>query len=702
MSVGKRKAHEVEQGDADDVDVCQIADNDGATSLSMVKMKFAALCKNDRLGKQIGTLVKNMNRLLGEAYAFSNFHVLHVLRSGQPAPVLNRNFFYRCLVAVGVTNVRAGTLLNLEVTQGLFDRLRGNEGKVDVRGCSQVLADLSIIMATMSSNHLWVNLERRVVRYLRWKYPELKAQHQAIVQGLVREPKAEATALIQGQGPTHVSARELLTTLRSIMPLATKVQAPRTAHLTLPLYLRILEDTEVAETSPATEPSPATERRKRLRTFSLLPTKGGFTICHIPISNMTFLQLLKDLKLEKFYGDGRNTDHRALWAKYFNLNAIETTMRRFDLRIVTDGYSVSAQMAKPSSLRCNCHAGHGLDNASCRVALSDAESSRCVGVDPGFSDVVTVSEVGMEKARSFSSARYYELAGFNLSARRTRRWNAETQAIVQDMPSNETADLFKMEDFVRSYLRALPALIEHRAAAGYRYMRLFRHIRRSKAIRAISDFIAPPGKFSVVMFGDWNGGAGSAISRRTCGPLEEVKFTLRSRTDVDLRSVDEFRTSMMCSGCNCKLSNMRAVSKVKNRSTGEWEARRSKVHKVLHCSNSVDNTGATRGCGTTWDRDVNASRNILTLGLLALFEKPRPTVFCRSTAPQRTSRGRRATDRPGNPQEPGPSLLSLMPVRLIVPSWYRAGCNTNSQAPDCSGTPLVLTPPHWVTGGVPE
>jgi hypothetical protein len=666
MSAGKRKAPDVEKGDAEDVDVCQIADNGDEASLSMVKMKLAAMCKNDRLRKQLDTLVKDMNRLLGEAYAFSNFHILHVLRNGQPVPVLDRNFFYRCLVAVGVSNARAGTLLNLEATQGLFDRLRGDEGKVDIRGRSQVLADLSIIMATMSCNHLWVNLERRVVRYLRWKHPEMNAQHRSIIQGLVREPNANAALLIPNEGPADVSARELLITLRSIMPLPTKVQAPRTAHLTLPLYLRILEDTEVAKSSLATG------RHKRLRTFSLLPTKGGFTLSHIPVSNMTFLQLLKDLKLESFVGDGRNADHHALWAKYFNLNAIETTTRRFDHRIVTDGYSVSAQMAKPSSLRCNCHAGHGLDNASCRVALSDDASSRCVGVDPGFSDVVTVSEVGMEKARNFSSARYYELAGFNLSARRTSRWNAKTEAIVQDLPSNETSDLFKMDKFVQNYLRVLPALLEHRAAAGYRYMRLYRYIRRSKAIQTIADFIAPPGKFNVVMFGDWTSGPSSPISRRTCGPLEEIKFTLRSRPDVDLRSVDEFRTSMTCSQCNCRLSNMRAASKVKNKSTGEWEMRRrSKVHKVLHCSNSVDNTGTSRGCGTTWNRDVNASRNILTLGLLALFEKPRPTVFCRSTAPNRTSRGRRATDRPGNPQEPGPSLLSLMPVRPVIPLWCR-------------------------------
>ncbi len=31
--------------------------------------------------------------------------------------------------------------------------------KVDVRGYSQLLADLSIVVATMAQNHLWTNLQ---------------------------------------------------------------------------------------------------------------------------------------------------------------------------------------------------------------------------------------------------------------------------------------------------------------------------------------------------------------------------------------------------------------------------------------------------------------------------------------------------------------------------------------------------------------
>ena len=75
------------------------------------------------------------------------------------------------------------------------------------------------------------------------------------------------------------------------------------------------------------------------------------------------------------------------------------------------------------------------------------------------------------------------------------------------------------------------------------------------------------GRFSVVMFGDWNGGHGSPGSRKACGPLQEIKYRLRSSPHVDLRSVDEFRSSVTCSKCCTRLTNMRASTTQWNRTS---------------------------------------------------------------------------------------------------------------------------------------
>ncbi len=95
-------ASKVEQRDADDVEVLlaergQADEGGGEGVFSVVKMKLATFCKNPGLHKSIDRLVLDMNRLLGEAYAFANYHVIRVLRAtGADAtmPRMDRNFFY--------------------------------------------------------------------------------------------------------------------------------------------------------------------------------------------------------------------------------------------------------------------------------------------------------------------------------------------------------------------------------------------------------------------------------------------------------------------------------------------------------------------------------------------------------------------------------------------------------------------------------
>jgi hypothetical protein len=89
---------------------------------------------------------------------------------------------------------------------------------------------------------------------------------------------------------------------------------------------------------------------------------------------------------------------------------------------------------------------------------------------------------------------------------------------------------------------------------------------------------------------------------------------------------------------------MRAVATTYKRVSGSWDAKKARIHKVLHCSSSANNGGSPR-CGTTWNRDVNASLNILRLGVLDVFDIARPTVFCRKASPKQLARSGKATAR---------------------------------------------------------
>jgi hypothetical protein len=173
-------------------------------------------------------------------------------------------------------------------------------------------------------------------------------------------------------------------------------------------------------------------------------------------------------------------------------------------------------------------------------------------------------------------------------------------------------------------LACLPTLLKHRAEKGYRSMRFLRFVYKKKAINEICEIVAPKNKVTVVGFGDWSGGKGTPISRRCAGPLQEIKLELNKRNNVVMRSIHEMKTSITCNHCLQKLTN----KYVKNNITqvdGSTKVVKYKVHKILHCKNSQN---GSFHCGMTWNRDDNASRNILMLLMFEIRGWVRPAVFC--------------------------------------------------------------------------
>lgn len=336
-----------------------------ALATAVVKMKLATVCKSEHVKRILVAAVKDGNRLLAEGYVFANFHMLRLLREGEPIPKVDRNFYYRCLLAVSITNARKSTLgeeFGKSIT--VFDDLRPpNQSKVYACDYNQLIADLSIQMATMASNHLWTNVQRRAASYARWKYPALKGTWSLIARAVSGdEPSPELIAIKAGAKLASVS--QAIADIKEKVPPSITRQARCKAHEMLPFYHRILSDTEAAS-----ERAKAEGRKFRGKAFTILPMKSSFTTSSVPISSAFFKALLKKAGLSSHAGDGRNIPNRSFWGKHINLNAFETRTRRFDDRIITDGCSVGLQIAKPScivscpTMTCGCEAG---GEACCR------------------------------------------------------------------------------------------------------------------------------------------------------------------------------------------------------------------------------------------------------------------------------------------------------------------------------------------------
>lgn len=599
-------------------DVFAGMDDATKTQKAVVKMKLRMFCHSRQLVSKLDALVFDMNRVLGEAYLFANFHITRLLSSPTniDLPKIDRNFYYRCILAVSNSNCRPDTLSSEIATSVVaFDGLRpAGEEKVNVVGCTQILADLSISMATMASNHLWMNVWKRLFDYVRNAFPHLKRRVKAklIVDAVLITPKSDLEALRIDNQPLKAEVQGIIAHMRALCPLDKRIpsnpEGNTKGHRLLRLYHHI---TKFYDELPQCMFSK--------RRFTLLPLKRGYTPSYIPISTMMLNTIVKSSGMEVFSGDGRGFDKLHFWSKYFNLSVVETHTRRFGCRIATDGCCVSIVMDHPTSLVCPPSSDPLLDLSSDFLS---------VGVDPGFDDVVTSSSkcnaTGEIKTQSYSSRKYYQDSMIFTSNKKTDKWNEQLKHLTQHIPSPRTGVWGTLVFYCRKYLQVCSTLLRHRMMTGYRNMRMLRYVHKQKAIKEICDMIAPVGSMAVVGFGNWKS-ANSPVSRRTCGPIQEIKLELQRRTNVIFRDIDEFRTSITCHYCHCQMKNMHARSY--NRREKTVTNLVSKVHKVLHCVNRNCRPGRA---GHTWNRDTNASLNILMLTLGLITGEPRPSAFTRT------------------------------------------------------------------------
>jgi len=314
---------------------------------------------------------------------------------------------------------------------------------------------------------------------------------------------AKGKDLSVGTRAAIASTVAVIEDLRRRYPIA-RVDVACKAHTVLPLYYEIMRTVEAAYAAGVERgDQPRDLARLRKARFSLLPNKSGFTVSSMPICGRTMMAVLtrvddgKGAKLARF--KGADSGHDDAWRKHANVNKVETRSRAFGGRISTDGYAVSVHMA---STQANLLSTTNVEWDGERIERErHGKPVQYCGVDPGFTDVVTVAHTrelhglqpGSDKSvpatvTSYSSSRYAEAAKLKASARRTGVWNEETADEVASLElETDRSTVQGLSAFTRSYLAVYRTLLLHRATRGYRAMRFTRYVFKQQTVSAICD-----------------------------------------------------------------------------------------------------------------------------------------------------------------------------------------------------------------------
>ena len=306
---------------ADDVDEAKesLVQPDSNSTKSCIDMKLNGFVKDRRIVPLIESAVERTNIMVFEAYEFANFHINRVLSSdgGMDLPVVDRNFYYRCVACVATTNAKASTVSpEMRRSSELFDALRPpGQLRVNASDLMELIPDLTVTMETAALNHLWDNLRSRTGRWLKCHHPELKKHFPLIISLIFNGPTIDFQAvkrlsldeekkLDETEKAHRQQARDIIARFRRLCPLKRGLKAKGTkakcrSHTLLPLYWELFKDFErifEARRQSIAQGEDIVPRRTAARRFDLLPRKKSFTPMFIPIQSRFLLSMLQTIR----------------------------------------------------------------------------------------------------------------------------------------------------------------------------------------------------------------------------------------------------------------------------------------------------------------------------------------------------------------------------------------------------------------------
>eukprot|EP00877_Chromochloris_zofingiensis_P013055 jgi/Chrzof1/8002/UNPLg00053.t1 len=324
-------------------------------------------------------------------------------------------------------------------------------------------------------------------------------------------------------------------------------------------------------------------------------------------------------------------DQDTWWRKLFKLRQFETKNRKFAYEITTHGRSAKVLMRRPKVvdtiekkvLTKLSVTKKGKVRLHLKVQnmphLDESRFDEVWGVDPGYRSLTTACSSVDGRIIKCTAKEFYRDAQYERSQRLANRWQRKDDVVrtaVQTCPTKHYTTQQGCKKYVQHILPVLDHLLGFYGARRFRNLKLLRHIASKRKLTSIcKQLTAKCGRRTLVVMGDFSITANSPIKGHPPGPISRLTKELKAHCTVV--EADESYTSKTCNHCK-KQAFCNMHSQKLHRDSGEL--RTQKIHGLLHCT--------TSGCrSTTIDRDINASRNILDIGLSLMRGQPRPECF---------------------------------------------------------------------------
>lgn len=314
-------------------------------------------------------------------------------------------------------------------------------------------------MATNASNHVLLNLYRRIQKYLKLRYGLNGSEcYTALQYTFVKEYDGEDDVVFR---------------YRPRMPRTDRGLLDRSPRLLISLTHTFLSYAEAHNREYVSDPD-----FRESRMFSLFPIKKDFECSHFKMCKLGLRALLQRTGMKSPpEGTRWNMAADKNWRKFFFIDRFKTAGREFDGEIVTDSKAVSITFRKPKK-------------PEPPFKLADVKERHfdvVWGLDPDRRDLfVTTSSTG--ETIHCSTKEFYRDSTYtksNTTIRHCQDHNAEVLKAIHNMPTKKIASLEKWKGYVRFMIPRFDILLESSISKKFCDLKFRRYCMACKKFRQL-------------------------------------------------------------------------------------------------------------------------------------------------------------------------------------------------------------------------
>ena len=574
----------------------------------------------------INNLVMECNEIVIRTYQFIRLFILHKYYKNETIPKLDKDTILYFIRVGGIRDKRGKTATNKVFEKELNDFYDKeyqpciNKPKYNLKNKSYITPYLAQQIQTSFNNNLKEHFITRMRRFMNVMKlnDDMDKKGFNRIKNLILLDKMDKIPEDYKRWSENIKSKYLPKEYEKCYGYDVKVRPEKYLFYTIKMNETIEKlNNTIRNNNDLTEED---KRCKIKKLFQPIPLRNTIIPSYITIDTNVILSLFKS-KGESQMNKKTKKYKNHIWDKIFKTNKKVMKMTGYEYKtILTDGIGVSICFQK-SGKRYKENKNIDEDNdvyidELCNKDLEICKSKKLISIDPGKSNMVFMLDENKTKLRYTCCQRRMESLrkrGNKIILREKQKNKIIEEETKLSSYNCKSVNYNEFKKYITEKTKLNNKVRDFYEKELYRKLKwrtwIYQRKSEDKFLNRIEETYGNKEEL-LLCYGNWSNNK----QMKYIMPTKRVGLRRVIQKKFSVVLVDEFRTSKLCSHCNCELEHY------------------NNLHRVLVCR-GCKSSGSESKNTTFMNRDMNACMNMLHISNSWIQSKIRPEKFCRTSDP---------------------------------------------------------------------